>query len=101
MSQEKQIKRKGRLYHDRDYSGTVRGKKEKCLNTSVLFTKKNRANAVPLEELRTRYRNSYEKLLNNLSSELMFYSCMSIRLGTYIDETTEDGLDMIRAPINM
>ncbi len=44
-----------------------------------------------------KVQNSYEKLLNNLSSELMFYSCMSIRLGTYIDETTEDGLDMIRA----
>ena len=70
--------------------------KREVLEHFCTVYQKNRA-AVPLEELRTRYRNSYEKLLNNLSSELMFYSCMSIRLGTYIDETKEDGLDMIRA----
>lgn len=57
--------------------------------------KKNRE-AVPLEELRTRYRTSYEKLLSNLSSELLIYSCMRVRLSTYIDETTDEGLDVIK-----
>ena len=57
--------------------------------------KKNRE-AVPIEELRTRYAKSFSKLCSSLDSELMIYCCMYIRLATYIDETDEKGLNLIR-----